>query len=446
MNKIKKRALIILFLAIFMILGAFSFLISFEENGADWAGFPSNDHAYSEGILILGQVRDRDGLLLLSTEDEQRKYSEDRGIRLSTLYAVGDPAGNIGGSATSIFTKQLMGYNLINGVYSGSGKGRDVYLTIDADLNKIAWEALNGQSGCVAVMDYTTGELLCMVSSPGFDPVSPPEDPGYLNHFLSGTFPPGSIFKLVTAFAAIEELETLETYQYTCTGSSDYGDGEITCKEAHGTLTFEDALAVSCNCCFADLAQQLGGDTLAKYAEKAGLTTSFEVNGFSVASGSFEIADLDSAALGWSGAGQYHDLINPCAMLRYVGAIANGGKATTPNLLKKVTTTGGIPIWLNLFDDSDRIMSGATATVLKEMMANNVRATYGVESFPGLPMCAKSGTAEVEEGATPHAWFTGFLNSEEYPYAFIVLVENGGGSSTVAGAVANKVLQAAVAN
>jgi cell division protein FtsI/penicillin-binding protein 2 len=446
MNKIKKRALIILFLALFMILGAFSFLISLEENGANWAGFASNTHTHNQGVLISGQIKDRNGVLLLSTEDGERVYNENRSIRLSTLHAVGDAAGNIGGSAVNLFAKQLMGYNMVNGVYSGSGKGRDVYLTIDAELNEVAWEALNGRSGCVAVMDYTTGELLCMVSSPAFDPTSPPEDPDYLNRFFTGLYPPGSIFKLVTAYAAIEEIPDLDTYQYTCTGSAEYGDGEITCKEAHGTLTFKDALAVSCNGCFADLAQQLGGETLAQYAEKAGLTASFEVDGFSVATGSFAVADTGSAALGWSGAGQYHDLVNPCAMLRYVGAIANGGKACTPCLLKKVTTTGGIPLWLNLFTDTKRLMNESTAAELKEMMAYNVRTNYGVESFPGLPMCAKSGTAEVEEGATPHAWFTGFLNDTEHPYAFIVLVENGGSGSTVAGAIANTVLQTAVAD
>ena len=79
------------------------------------------------------------------------------------------------------------------------------------------------------------------------------------------------------------------------------------------------------------------------------------------------------------------------------------------------------------------------------MKAYCVRENYGVESFPGLPVCAKSGTAEVESGAAPHAWFTGFLNSEEHPYAFIVLVENGGAGSSVAGSVANTVLQAVVA-
>ena len=79
------------------------------------------------------------------------------------------------------------------------------------------------------------------------------------------------------------------------------------------------------------------------------------------------------------------------------------------------------------------------------MLRNNVVNNYGEGNFPGLSLCAKSGTAEVGDG-TSHAWFTGFLDDEEHPYAFIVLVENGGGGAKVAGPVANRVLQAVIEN
>ena len=88
----------------------------------------------------------------------------------------------------------------------------------------------------------------------------------------------------------------------------------------------------------------------------------------------------------------------------------------------------------------------STAASLQEMMANNVENNYGTYNFPDLNICAKSGTAEVGNGNEPNAWFTGFLNDENNPYAFIVLVENGGYGSEAAGAVANKVLQAAVSS
>ena len=78
-------------------------------------------------------------------------------------------------------------------------------------------------------------------------------------------------------------------------------------------------------------------------------------------------------------------------------------------------------------------------------MSYNVQASYGTGTFPGLNICAKTGTAEVGDG-TDHAWFVGFLNDDAHPYAFVVQVERGGGGLSVAGSIANRVLQAAVAN
>jgi len=89
------------------------------------------------------------------------------------------------------------------------------------------------------------------------------------------------------------------------------------------------------------------------------------------------------------------------------------------------------------------LLSGTTANKLRDMMNYNVSAHYGTNRFPGLNLCAKTGTAEVGDG-TSHAWFTGFLLDDAHPYAFVVLVENAGGGLTNAGAVANTVLQAAV--
>ena len=77
-------------------------------------------------------------------------------------------------------------------------------------------------------------------------------------------------------------------------------------------------------------------------------------------------------------------------------------------------------------------------------MAGNVEKTYGKSRFPNMDLCAKSGTAEVGEGLAPHAWFAGFLRNEDAPYAFVVLVENGGGGSSVAGNVAARVLDVMV--
>lgn len=447
MNTIKRRTMIILALAALVVLSLSVFLYRYVEDGAEWAGAYFNSHAWHEGVFVAGQVQDRNGVELLYTRDGQRAYHESEILRRATLHAVGDAAGNIGGSAQNQFKKELMGYTMLNGLWALSGDGRRLRLTIDADLNAIAYEALSGRSGCVMVYDYVSGEILCMVSSPGFDPANPPkaEDSSgaYINRCLTASFPPGSIFKLVTLAAALEQIPGLETRTFTCDGSYEINGDAVTCTDSHGEQDLRAALANSCNSAFAELSLELGAETIRDYAEKAGLLHSLEIDNYTAAAGSFDLAEQD-IDLAWSGIGQYHDMVTPVSMLRYVGAIANGGQGVTPRLLKSVATSRSIPLRIDLFHSSERLLSSATAQQLKEMMINNVQAKYGAENFPGLNIGAKSGTAEVE-GQTPHAWFTGFLDDPAHPYAFIVLVENGGAGLTVAGSVANRVLQAAVA-
>ena len=191
---------------------------------------------------------------------------------------------------------------------------------------------------------------------------------------------------------------------------------------------------------FGQLAAELGGETLQRYAEKAGLTASYSVSTVDTARGRFDLTGLDEGQLAWSGVGQGNDLVNPCAMMVWMGAIANGGKAAVPYYAERTVDFLGIPRSLHHSAKTDRLVSADTAARLTELMANNVDVTYGASRFPNMDLCAKSGTAEVGDGKSPHAWFVGFLRNEDAPYAFAVLVENGGGGSSVAGSVAAKVL------
>ena len=457
MKKIEKRTFLCLLLAAALLAGTGLFVLRFVLYGGRWASFSANRHLYnSQGQLAVGRVLDRDGDVL-SWVDEygSRKYYDGATVRKATLHAVGDAEGKIGTGALVAFADRLSGYNLFTGAYSPLGAGNDLYLTIDARLNYIAYQALGGKKGAVGVYNYKTGEVLCMVSSPTYDPLDPPEDvendPAYegvyLNRFLSGTFPPGSVFKTVTLAAAIENIPDLFSRTWTCTGSTQVGGEAVTCPSAHGTLDISGALSHSCNGVFALLANELGGETMARYAQKAGLTSSYSVSGIPTAAGRFDVAGASANQLGWAGVGQYSDAVNPCALMVYMGAIANGGKAAVPRLIYKTVVPlgeGGIPLGPGFTRHTGTLIEGDTAAQLADMMARNVTETYGAGRFPNMDLCAKSGTAEVGGGEVPHAWFTGFVRNPDAPYAFVVLVENGGGGSDVAGAVAAQVLDAVV--
>ena len=450
MRKIEKRAVLCLIIALALIAGLGLFCFRFVTNASDWAAYPYNRHMYSNsGQLLSGTILDRDGDVLTEVKDGERVYYPDATVRRATVHAVGDGSGYIGTGALTAFADRLSGYNLITGGYSPLGSGRNLTLTLDAYLNVTAYNAMDGRQGTVGVYNYKTGDILCMVSTPSFDPENPPdassaEDGIYLNRFLSSAQVPGSIFKTVTLTAALENLPDLKGRTFTCTGETTVGGTVITCPKPHGKMDIESAFANSCNGVFGTLAAELGGDTMTKYVEQAGLTRRMSVDGIMTAAGHYDVSEADKGQIGWSGVGQYTDTVNPCNMMAYMGAIANGGTAAVPRLILDITTPSGIPTSWQRTEETDTLVQASTASQVKEMMKNNVVQTYGTDRFRGLDIGAKSGTAEVGGDKRPNAWFAGFLDDPEHPYAFIVLVENGGGGASVAGEIAATVLQACV--
>ena len=425
MKKVKRRASAALLIAALLVVGLAVYLVRLADDGGAWA-------SYFNGGTPGGTILDRNGVVLYTSGDDGYSFAEDWSTRVACYHLIGDTAGNIRTGALRQFRDKLAGYNFIEGATSGE----TISLTIDSSLNVAAYSALAGRNGAVMLMDYTTGEILCMVSSPGDDPANPTSEPAegtYLNKCLSSSFTPGSVFKLVTLAAAIDNIPDLFERSLWCEGSMIVDGAKLTCTGNHGSQTIEQALANSCNCAFGTLALELGPDIMAEYAEKLGMTAALTLDGMDVLSGSFTKGEEGSVGLAWSGVGQYEDLVCPYAMVRYVSAIANGGSVYEPTLLGHGS-----------LDKETELLSADTAQKISEMMNYNVQNAYGSWVFPGLNVSAKTGTAEVGDG-TSHAWMTGFLNDPEHPYAFVVLVEHAGGGLTNAAPIVNQVLQAAVA-
>ena len=450
MRKIERRAMLCLLLAAALSLGLVVFAFRFFLYGGKWVSFAANRHLYnSQGQLSVGRVLDRDGdLLSWVDENGHRAYYDNATVRKATLHVVGDAQGRIGSGALVAFADKLSGYHLLTGAYSPMGAGNDLYLTVDARLNYEAYTAMNGKKGAVAVYNYRTGEVLCLFSSPTFDPKAPPDiqegdttyDGVYLNRALSSTFVPGSVFKTVTLAAAIENIPDLFSRTFTCTGSCQVGYDVVTCPSAHGEMDIYGAFSKSCNGVFAQLAIELGPEVMAAYTEKAGLTHRYSVNGLTTAAGSFQFSGASDNQLGWAGVGQFNDLVNPMSLMIYMGAIAEGGKAAVPQLVLKTVTPLGFPSSFYFSHRTGKLIEADTAATLADMMARNVTETYGAGRFPNMDICAKSGTAEVGGGKAPNSWFTGFLRNEDAPYAFAVVVEEGGSGAQTAGSIAAAVL------
>ena len=436
--------LVALFLA-----GVIILVTTFAVNAQSWVFKRANQHIYSSGqIVAAGTIYDRNGTVLAQTVDGERKYNRNSTVRRATLHAVGDLEGFIATGAHSAFRGQLTGYSLINGVYDlkKNGAGNDITLTIDADLCATAYNALNGRKGTVGVYNYKTGEILCMVSNPSYDPNNKPTDIDsdttgkyegvYINRFFSGVFTPGSTFKIVTAISAIENIPDINSRTFTCTGQYNTSTGVVKCNSVHGKLNFQQALSKSCNSAFACIAEELGNDALTATAEQVGFNKRITVDGISVTKSYFTLEDAVSVDRGWAGIGQYQTLANPCQMLTMMGAIANGGSTPNPKILKDDSAFSSITTSTLKYLDEN------VANTIKDMLRTNVTTHYGEGRFPGLQLGGKTGTAQVTDG-DPHSWFVAFSEREDLPLAIVVVVEHGGEGISAAAPIANKVMQAA---
>lgn len=293
-----------------------------------------------------------------------------------------------------------------------------------------------------------------MVSSPTFDPENKPDEETlksedytgvYLNRFLSGTYTPGSTFKVITAASALQNISDIYSQSFTCNGRYDIEGSEngVSCTDTHGTVSFERGLNQSCNCVFASIALQLGEKALTRTAEELGICSNYEVDRVKIEKGAVELDGAAPIDLGWAGIGQHKDMINPCMMMTIMGAIANDGQAAKPYFVKSVVNHFGQTTYSHNTDEkvSEIHMSTELASRLKELMRSNVVNYYGDWQFPGLEMCGKTGTAEVT-GHSDTALFAGFSSDISFPYAIIVVVEDSHSTGySMAIPIANRVLQ-----
>lgn len=451
MNRIAGRARVALVLVLVLLGGLAFFLGEFAVKSADWVVFSGSPHVYNGSNIGCGIITDRDGTVLLDVSGE-RKYSRDAALRKATLHWLGDRGGYISAPALAAYSKEMAGYDLLNGVYAYGDTGGQAVLTLSAEVQKAALEAMGSYKGTIAVYNYKTGEILCAVTTPTYDPDNVPDIAGdttgryegvYLNRFTQAVYIPGSIFKIVTLAAAFETIPDIQNQTFSCTGSYEIDGHTVTCESKHGKQSLKDAFSNSCNCAFAQIAEQLGQETLERYVEKFGVTQSVTFDGITTKEGNFDAGDGYALDVAWSAIGQHKDQVNPASFLTFLGAVASGGKGPMPYLVDTVTvgkqtTYSAKTVW------GKRIMDSRTAELLQEYLRNNVEVKYGAGNFPGLTVCAKSGTGEVGGDKKPNAMFAGFVADEEYPLAFLVAVENGGYGSHVCVPILAKVLAACV--
>lgn len=348
-------------------------------------------------------------------------------------------------------------------------EGRDVRLTIDAELQAAVEKALRYHAGRIrdrrtgerkhrgaaVVIDVYTGEILAAVSIPSFDPneLTPAAWRSYnadregdavlFDRAINGAYTPGSTFKLVTAAAA---LENGVEYSHVCRhreygvrwryAGNTYSRRRITDLEemsSHGLTDLAKAIRVSCNLYFAHLGIELGPDRLYD------MTRRFRLGRIGPPKKLAE--DLPDNAYG-----QGTIQVSPLEMARVVAAIANNGVMMKPYLVREVRR-GNEVIETVFPSEMGRPISPETAAALRKMMADVTAAGTGRGLFDGLDVAVagKTGSAENNQNdRMPHSWFVGFAPVEDPRIAFAVVIENGGYGRATAGPVCREIVKAAL--
>ncbi|MDD5116315.1 MAG: penicillin-binding protein 2 [Candidatus Omnitrophica bacterium] len=342
--------------------------------------------------------------------------------------------------------------------------GRDVQLTVDLRIQKIAEEALSGRKGSIVIIDPQNGEVLAMANYPNFNPAvfvnkrtrliaglfNNPASP-LINRAVSSSYPPASIFKIVVASAALELRKINLATSFLCRGSMMIGSRKFSCWDVHGMQDVISALAHSCDIFFYRTGLLLGAQNIHDYALKLGLgkSTSFElpyetsglipsplwkkINRFQ------NWFDGDTANLS---IGQGDCLVTPLQAVDMVSVFANGGYLPSPYIIKSV---GGV----DLSAKKKRMLRVGFRRETLEIVRRGLRAvvsgsrgTGSVLSGLKVPVAGKTGTAQVSRGST-HAWFVGFFPYDKPKYAICVFLEHGG-PGHAATVIARQVIEAMI--
>jgi penicillin-binding protein A len=429
------------------------------------------------GAILVGStpiarsVPSHDDYVYQRTYPQAKLYSHITGY-YSFLYGAG---GGIEGSEDSYLSgrSDALFYRRVVDLVSGKRPaGASVELTINPAAQRAADQALGNQRGAVVALDPRTGAILAMVSHPAYDPgllathdlssstaawksLNDNENRPLDNRAIAGRlYPPGSVFKLVTAAAALDSGRFNENSSIPGPAALDlpqtsvdlHNDFPSACGPG-GKISLTDALKISCNTAFGWLGLQLGADALRAQAAKFGFGQALGVP--MPVTPSVVPAQLDPPQTAQSAIGQYDVRVTPLQVAMVAAAVANRGQVMQPYLVQSVRAPDLSIVSQAQPKTLGQAMTGEAAAELTRMMQAVVTSGTGTAAqISGLSVAGKTGTAQQGPGKPPHAWFTAFAPADNPKVAVAVVVEDGGKAGNeayggkVAAPIAKQVIQA----
>lgn len=438
-------------------------LVYWQAFRADLGGEDRNPRVLASFANPLrGRILDRDGNeLVASTASGARLY---RDSSLAHVLGYIDPRYGSQGA-------ELVFNDVLSGEAAGSWRGAvdaefrraavagsDIRLTIKGAVQAAAAKGLGDRRGAVVAIDPKTGEVLAMVSVPAYDPGSLDAEgealledsrSPLLNRATQGLYPPGSIFKTVTAASALENRVIAPGDLVTCPGEIVIDGFPISCDnvpQGTGTYPFRSAFTFSVNAVFAQVGVAIGWARLEATAQRFGFESPLD---FTLDTAAARLraggGERTATLLASTAFGQGELLVTPLQMAVIAAAVANGGLLARPHL--GLVRMDGKRVAGSLEDAaSRRLLSEAVAAQLRDFMVSVVdsQQAAGV-AIAGVKVGGKTGTAETGTPGVSHAWFIGFAPADDPKVAVAVIVENGGRGGEVAAPIAGAVMRAALA-
>ena len=334
--------------------------------------------------------------------------------------------------------------------------GNSLVLTIDQSIQEACSAELGDQDGAVIAMNPKNGEVLALVSKPGFDSDDLPrylrspykERKPFLNRAIAGQYPPGSIFKIITEIAGLESGEITEHDRIECTGTVEIGDRIFHCwkEDGHGWVDIDEALPYSCNIFFGTLGTKVGVKQLLDYATlfELGKPTGVDLPGEK--SGNIPGPDESGGAVNVA-IGQGAVNVTPIQLCCLLSTIANGGNVWTPFIVQKIVDPRGQVI--KSFSPVLRktvFISDDTLTILRKGLENVVAFGTGAGArVQGIAVAGKTGTAQTaqsELGLPTHGAFACYAPADRPTIALVVFLDRASSAQAarIAGAILSRVL------
>ncbi|MEK7449838.1 MAG: penicillin-binding protein 2 [Planctomycetota bacterium] len=355
--------------------------------------------------------------------------------------------------------------------------GADIFLTIDLTLQKAVEDALKNKTGSIVVMDVNNGEILALASHPAFDPnklqrpvlqetVNYMNDlklaPG-LNRVIGGAYPLGSIFKLITAVAALEEQKITTATSFNCDGYFSRSSKYFKCwvaeyQREHGMMNLENGIQHSCNVYFFNIGKNTGVDGIGKWARNFGFGQTSRIDLIGEKEGlvpdqpyhlgrhkkKWYLADTLNLSIG-----QGDLMVTPLQVCRMMAAVANNGSLVRPHVLKNQAqprSNQGQPPVDNYLERKIDLLSQSLSAIKKALykVVHESGGTAHGLGLDDLPVAGKTSTAQTGSTTAPHAWFAGFAPYDNPRFAFVIMVEKGGKGSAGAAVLAPEIITQAL--